>query len=202
MRLLVRVASVCVTAAAALLAGCAGDSTERAGTSDLAAAGGPTWEDAAPVKGDFTVLWQDLNPKNQQTRFGLVNESSEIGQKLKSGKASSSEIRVLTDVEMGGLISKLTELGFFKYASDGVDIDNAPDVPGRRGIVVVRQDGHSKGLLFRTNLGAGPLTNAYLDSKKIILYVHGQVPGWDMKAQIGAPDERVFDAPKIQMKRP
>jgi hypothetical protein len=201
MRLLVRVASAFPLAAALALAASCGSDGGGGGSSGYSGSSGATWEDSEPVAGEVMVAWQDLDPTRQSTRVGLVNESSEAGRKLKSGQASSAEIRVLTDVQMGGLLSKLAELGFFEYATDGLALDNVPDTAGKKGIIVVSQDGRSKGLLFRTNIGAGPLTNAYINSKNTILYAHSQVIGFDVRANVGEPDERVFEAPPIRMKR-
>ncbi len=205
MRLHVRAASAFLLAAALVLAAsCGSDSSARGGgsTASADAPTGGTWEDGDPVKGDVTVAWANLDPKFPTARVGLVNESSAIGQKLRSGKATSSEIRVLSDREMGGLLAQLGKLGFFQYATDGLDLGNAPDVSGRRGIVVVTQDGRAKGLMLTTNLGMSPVPKAYADSKKVILFAHSQVQGFDVKAGVGEPDEHVFDAPPIKMKRP
>jgi len=201
---LVRIAAAAALAVlASLTASCAGDSADRGSSSSSEVpAGGATWEDGEPVKGEVTVAWANLDPKYPVARVGLVNESSEIGQTLKSGKATSSEIRVLTDAEMGGLLAKMGELGFFQYAQDGLALDNTPDVAGKRGVVVVTQDGRSKGLMLTTNLGMSPVPKAYADTKKLVLFAHSQVPGYDVKANIGAPDERIFSAPPIRPKKP
>jgi len=203
MSLLVRIASfAALAAAAALAASCGSDSAAVDSSPSEVPAGAATWGDGDPVQGEVTVAWQNLDPKYPAARVGLVNESSTIGQKLKSGKAKSSEIRVLTDAEMGGLLAKMTELGFFQYATDGLALDNTPDVQGKRGVVVVTQDGHSKGLMLTTNLGMSPVPKAYADNKKLVLFAHSQVPGYDVKASIGAPDERIFSAPPIRPKKP
>jgi len=207
MRLLVRIVSAAaLAAAAAVSASCAGDSaaTEGSygGSSEAVGSSGPTWGDGDPVQGEVTVAWQNLDPKYPAARVGLVNESSTIGHKLKSGQATSSEIRVLTDAEMGGLLSKMSELDFFQYATDGLALDTIPDVPGRKRIIIVTQDGRSKGLMLTTNLGMSPVPKAYADNKKIVLFAHSQVPGFDVKANVGAPDERIFSAPPIRPRKP
>lgn len=190
--------------AALLAAGCASDGGSGGGSGDEseAAPTGGTWEDGEAVRGNVSVTWKNLNPANPPASASLVNESSEIGQKLKSGRASSSEIRVVSDAQMGGLLSQLKKLGFFQYATDGMALDNLPNVDGQRGIVVVTQDGHSKGLMLTTHIGPGPVPTAYRDSKNVVLFAHSQVPGFDVKANVGAPDERVFTAPKPTLRRP
>lgn len=190
--------------AGGLAAGCASDggSGGGAGEESGAAPSGGTWEDGEPVRGNVSVTWKNLNPANPAASASLVNESSEIGQKLKSGAASSSEIRVVSDAQMGGLLAQLKKLGFFQHATDGLGLDNVPNVEGQRGIVVVTQDGRSKGLMLTTHLGPGPVPQTYRDSKNVVLFAHSQVPGFDVKANIGAPDERVFTAPKPTLRRP
>jgi hypothetical protein len=202
MRFLVRIAAVAALAATASLAASCGSDSADVGSSSSAQPAATTWADSEPVNGDVTVAWENLDPNSPAHRIGLVNESSATGQKLKSGKATSSEIRVLTDAEMGGLLAKLAELNFFKFATDGVGLDNAPDVPGRKGIVVVTQNGDTKGLFFRTNLGEKALADAYVESKKLVFAIHSQLPGYDVKASLGASDERIFSAPPIKPKKP
>jgi hypothetical protein len=200
MRLLVRVASAFPLAAALALAASCGSDGGGGGSSDYSEPAGATWEDGEPVQGNVTVAWKNLDPKNQAASRFLVNESSETGQKMKRG-ATASDVGLLTDVQMGGLLAKLTEIGFFRYATDGTGLDNVPDLPGLKGIVVVTRDGASTGLLFRTNLDDRSLAQSYVDAKKIILLVHSQVIGPDVRANVGEPDERVFEAPPIRMKR-
>jgi hypothetical protein len=206
MRVSVRsILAVPLLLACGLAAGCASDDApggSGSGDESGAVSSGGNWEDGEAVRGNVSVTWKNLNPANPSASASLVNESSEIGQKLKSGRASSSEIRVVTDAQMGGLLAQLKKLGFFQYATDGMGLDNLPDVAGQRGIVVVTQDGHSKGLMLTTNIGPGPVPTAYRDSKNVVLFAHSQVPGFDVKSGVGAPDERVFTAPKPTLRRP
>jgi hypothetical protein len=208
MRLTIRtIFAASIFVAAGLAAGCASDggpTSPGGGSGDAAdsAPTGGTWEDGEAVRGNVSVTWKNLNPANPPASASLVNESSEIGQKLKSGRASSSEIRVVSDAQMGGLLAQLKKLGFFQYATDGLGLDNLPSVAGPRGIVVVSQDGHSKGLMLTTNLGPGPVPEAYRDSKSVVIIAHSQVQGFDVKANVGAPDERVFTAPRPTLRRP
>lgn len=198
-----------------LAASCGSDGAARSDTDDrqgtvrepvaadeVPAGSGPTWEDGEPVQGNVLVAWKNLDPAYQSAAVGLVNESSEIGQKLKSGKSTSSEIRVLSDREMGGLLQQLAQLGFFKYATEGLSLDTIPERTGKKGIVVVTQDGRAQGLLLTLNLGTSPVPKAYADSKKIILFAHSQVQGFDVKVGAGEADERIFSAPPPRLKRP
>ena len=199
-------AAVMFAVAALVSGGCAseGQKTSAAGSADSVpdAPSGGTWDDGEPVKGNVSVTWKNLNPANPQAASSLVNESSEIGRKLKSGTASSSEIRVITDAQMGGMLSQMKELGFFDHATKGLGLDNVPDVPGRRGIVVVKRDDQSLGLMLTTNLGLGPIPKVYRDVKTVVLFAHSQVRGFDVKAGTGAPDETLFSAPKPTFRRP
>lgn len=198
--------AVALVAAALCAAGCASDekrsSASRSADEIPDAPSGGTWDDGEPVKGNVSVTWKNLNPASPAASNSLVNESSEIGQKLKSGKANSSEIRMITDAQMGGLLAQLKQLGFFDRATDGLGLDNIPDVPGRRGIVVVTRDGRSVGLMLTTNLGPGPVPTTYRDAKNVVLFAHSQVRGFDVKASTGAPDETLFSAPKPTFRRP
>jgi hypothetical protein len=193
-----------VFALSAPLAACSSNASPESGgagsASDSAAAG--SWDEAAPVTGQVQVAWKNLDAANPAAAAGLVNESSETGQKLKSGRATSSQVRVLTDSQMGGLLAKLDEVGFFRHATQGLSLDNIPDVPGRKGIVVVTRDGQSVGLMLTTNLGTSPVPKIYTNSKNMILAAHGQVMGYEAKAGIGESDERIFSAPKPNLRRP
>lgn len=207
MPLLPRLCFVFALAATLPLAACSSDES-FSGTSPggQAASGGGstsgTWDESTPVSGDVQVAWKNLDPANPPAAVGLVNESSATGQKLKSGHATSSQVRVLSDAQMGGLLAALDKTGFFRYATDGISLDNLPNVPNRKGVVVVTRDGHSVGLVMTTNLGTSPVPKAYSDSKNTIIYAHGQVAGYEAKASIGESDERIFSAPKPTLRRP
>ena len=190
------------------LAACSsGESYESSSSSgdSVAAAGAPagdSWDESTAVSGDVQVAWKNLDPDNPPAAVGLVNESSETGQKLKSGRATSSQVRVLTDHQMGGLLAMLDKVGFFRHATEGLSLDNLPTVPGRKGVVVVTRNGRSVGLLMTTALGTSPIPKAYTDSKNMVIHAHGQVPGFEAKASIGESDERIFSAPKPTLRRP
>lgn len=200
-----RLSLVLALAMAASLTACASDdASDSGGGSSLGGVSpaGGSWDESAPVTGDVQVAWKNLDAANPAAACGLVNESSETGQKLKSGRATSSQVRVLTDAQMGGLLAKLEEVGFFRHATQGISLDNVPQVPGRKGIVVVTRDGQSVGLMLTTNLGTSPVPKIYTDSKNMVLAVHGQVMGYEAKAGIGEADDRIFSAPKPTLRRP
>ena len=186
------------------LAACGSDGSSESGAGGSAAGSGGagTWDEAAPVAGNVQVAWRNLDTANPAAAAGLVNESSETGQKLKSGKATSSQVRVLTDAQMGGLLAKLDEVGFFRNATQGLSLDNVPEVPGKKGIVVVTRDGQSVGLMLTTNLVSSPFPKVYTDSKNMILAAHGAVVGYEAKSGTGESDERIFSAPKPKLRRP
>ena len=199
-----RLSLVLALLAAAPLAACSsggsGSGASSSGSADVS--GGDTWNESTPVTGNVQVAWKNLDPANPPAAVGLVNESSESGRKLKSGKATSSQIRVLTDQQMGGLLAALEKVGFFRHATAGIALDNLPSVPGRKGVVVVTRDGKSVGLLLTTNLGTSPVPKAYTDSKNMILAAHHEVQGFEAKAGIGESDERIFSAPPPKLRRP
>jgi hypothetical protein len=202
-----RLSLVLLLAVSAPLAACSSDPSYESAASGPSASpeagsSGSTWDESTPVRGDIQVAWKNLDPTNPPAAVGLVNESSETGQKLKTGRATSSQVRVLTDRQMGGLLAQLEKVGFFQYATEGLSLDNVPSVPGRKGVVVVTRDGRSVGLLMTTNLGTSPVPKAYSDAKNMVIYVHGQVQGFEAKASIGESDERIFSAPKPTLRRP
>jgi hypothetical protein len=189
-------AVLALASALVLASACSSDSDSRSGSSVEAV------EEGAPVHGEVAVTWKNLNPANPPATMTLVNESSETGRKLKSGEANSSTIKVLSDAEMGGLLAALDSKGFFRYATDGMGLDNIPDLPGKKGIVIVTQDGQSKGLLSLPGLGSGPVPQVFLDSKRLILDIHRQLPGAEVHSGLGESDERIFSAPPPKMHRP
>jgi hypothetical protein len=158
--------------------------------------------DAEPVTGNVAVSWRNLDPRNQATMLGLVNESSSTGRDLRMGKTSSSSVRVLSDVEMGQLLAELRRVGFFEYARDGLDANAAAEVPGKKGIVVVEQDGVTKGLLLTTGMGTSAVPKVYLASKERVYKAHASVMGAEVKVSVGPADDRIFSPPPIKMKRP
>jgi hypothetical protein len=186
-------------AALVVAAGCSsGAATTGSGGASAASAaveGAPA--DGEPVRGEVRVAWRNLDPSKPKAAIALVNESSEDGRKLKSGRATSSEIRVLSDVEMGALLEELDKVAFFENATEGLGLDNAPDVAGRRGVVVVTRDGRDKGIMLTTNLGTSPVPKAYVEAKRLLFFHHGQVPGAEVKARVGAADETIFESKPI-----
>jgi hypothetical protein len=196
MRILLRTIAALLFAPALLLAaGCSSDDGSEGSSSPFASGTAADLAVADPVQGEVAVTFQNLDPSRPAAIMQLVNESSEVGQKLKSGKATSAKIKVLTDAEMGGLLAQLEKFHFFEHATDGLGLDNIPDLPNRKGIVVVTQDGHSRGVLSVSGLGGGPIPKVFVDSKRLILDVHAALPGSEIRAGIGEADERIFSAP-------
>lgn len=189
-----------LAAALFALGACAsGSSGDTDGAEPRASDGGTrTVERGEAVGGNTMVTWKNLDPRNPDVTWGLVNESSEMGQKLRSGRASSTEIRVMSDTDMGTLINELRKAGFFENATRGLGLANVPDVPGRKGIVVVSQDGVEQGLMLTPNLGGTSIPVAYRDSKQLIGAVHGALQGFEVRVNQDA--DRVFQAPPIRMR--
>ena len=136
-------ALLCLAAAAFLAPACAGGGSDggsgdggesRAAVGALDRPSGGSVEPGDPVNGEVAVTWRNLNPKNPAVTQILVNESSEFGQALRSGRTTSTEVRVLSDADMGTLIGELEDRGFFDHATRGIGAENIPNVPGRRGI--------------------------------------------------------------------
>ena len=193
-----------VTAALLVSASCSSDGAAGAqgGAANIALANPDiAWTDGDPVHGNVLVMWRNLDPRNPASAVGIVNETSQNGQKLKSGKSTSSEIRVLNDSDMGGLLASLRKIGFFDHATDGLGLSSIPDVPGKKGIIIVTQDGHDKGLMLTTNLGKSAIPQTYIEAKNLIFTIHSNLPGFDVKASVGEPDERVFSVPPPKLKR-
>lgn len=156
-------------------------------------------EKGDPAHGEVAVTWKNLNPRNPDVTQTLVNESSEYGQALRSGRITSSTVRVLSDLDMGTLLKKLREIGFFEHATAGVGLTNIPQVAGRRGIVVVHDNGKDWGLMLTPGAGGTDIPETYRDSKGLILAVHGAVQG--LEVQVNVDEDRVFSAPPITMPR-
>lgn len=156
------------------------------------------------VSGNYSVTWKNLNPAGDPVVQTLVNETSEIGVKIKSGRATSSTIRVVSDEQMGSLVDKLREMSYFDHATPGVGLDNVPDVPNRRGIVAVDEDGDRSALIFTLHMGNTPVPTVYRDCKSVILRVHGAAQG-GMEVRAGRGEsvdaDRLFKGPKIKMER-
>src|SRR6185436_7092079 len=106
-------------------------------------------------------------------------------------------IRVATDEQMGALLSEMKRLGFDANATSGISLENIPEVPNPKGLIVVTQDGKSRGLLMQLGLGRSPVPEAYSNCKRVVVTAHMQLQGYDARASIGAPDESIFSAPKL-----
>jgi hypothetical protein len=109
-------------------------------------------EDGDPVSGNVQVTWRNLDPNNRDVVISLVNESSEYGQRLRSGRSTSTVTRVATDQQMGQLVATLRELGFYTHASPMV-LGALPEEQGRKGAVVVQQGDQSVGIMLVSKLG-------------------------------------------------
>lgn len=149
--------------------------------------------------GNTVVTWKNLDPRNPDVTWSLVNETSDVGAKLRSGRATSTEIRVMSDVDMGTLLNELRKAGFFENATRGLGLGNIPDVPGRKGIVVVSQDGVDHGLMLTPNLGGTTVPVAYRDSKQLVGAVHNALQGFEVR--VNQDTDRVFQAPSPKMRR-
>lgn len=191
---------------AALVAGCGGTGSSGATGGGLGGGGEPLADlsNVQPVKGNVQVTLR-LSPADRPvTMFALVNESSEIGKKLTSGRATSAQIRVLDDLAMGRLLAEMNARGFAANSSPGLSLDNLREYSGRRGVIVVDQGGTTRGIDFGTGTGGGALPNAYVECKKLIMGVHGSLQGFEVRASTN-PDsdaERQFGGDPIKMKRP
>lgn len=194
--------ALCLLALLPIVSGCASDGPAREAADDPSAGDltGGTWEEGDPVAGDWSISWKNLDPKYPATTVSIVNASSEIGRKLLAG-ASSSEIRVASDAQMGALVSELRKLGFFEHAVAGLALDSVPDVPGKKGVVVLQQDGAARGLLLTTQMGRSAVPQTYANCKKFVITAHMQLQGFDVKASLGPGDERILTAPPPKMPR-
>ena len=129
----------------------------------------------------------------------LVNASSQYGRALRSGRETSTEVRVLSDADMGTLIGELEDRGFFDHATKGLGIENIPNVPGRRGIVVLHDNGNDYGLMLVPGAGGTGLPESYRDCKALVLAIHGSVQGLEVRVNEDA--DKLFSAPPIRMPR-
>lgn len=156
-----------------------------------------------PVTGNVHVTLRTWNPNTgEPSTHALVNESSEVGTKIRSGRASSTVTRVIGDEEMGSLLATMDEIGFSGVAEAGVTLESLPPDARRRGVIVVERDGSPAGLVFAPNMGTTAVPKVYRDCKGLILKVHMSVPGYAISAGTGDADpERTFQAPPIKMKR-
>lgn len=151
--------------------------------------------DAQPFTGDARVTWMNLDPDNPAAVLTLVNESSEPGQYILRGEASSTSIRVMTDKEMGVLLGTMQGEGFFDHATAGLGTKTVGRREGLKGIVVVQQDGRDFGLVLERRQGGTPVPGIYQKCKALILATHGQIQGLEVRVDA---DEKVFDVPPIR----
>ena len=117
---------------AVALAACAGSGSSSGSGGDGAErpslAG---WDEGDPAQGNVQVTWKQLDPRHPAVTQTLVNESSEMGRRLRSGRASSAETKVISDEEMGRLLAALTKVGFYNFATQGQAVDTLPQAPWR-----------------------------------------------------------------------
>lgn len=190
--------SLCVALLlAAAVAGCAGTGS---GSGAGGASGGSSVESAPPVSGNHQVVlrtWDPNRPGEPNLTAALVNRSSEAGRKLSSGMASSTVVRVISDEEMGRLLAALDDAGFSATARAGVALDRIAPDSERRGVIVVEHDGKTRGIDFVAGADARAVGKTYVECKKIILYTHGLISGFETRVTTGEQDpSRIFQAPK------
>jgi hypothetical protein len=134
------------------------------------------------------------------TDAALVNASSEVGQRLTSGRASSTVVRTLEDEEMGKLLAMLEAEGFYGAAKEGMSLRTLTDDGRRRGVIVVERDGRSVGLEYYPG---SPGADVFRQCRDMIHQIHDRVGGWEARAATGPADERLIQAPKAPpLRRP
>jgi hypothetical protein len=200
------VLTLSLLAAATLSAGCAGtgggggsSDGDSSGGDGLAKPAAGSIDPGDPVSGEVAVTWKNLNPSSPDVTQTLVNESSEYGQALQSGRVTSTTVRVLSDADMGTLLGMLEEIGFFEHATRNVGLTNIPEVPSRKGIVVVHNNGKDWGLMLSPGAAGTGLPETYRDCKGLVMKVHASVQGLEVQVNVDA--DRVFSAPPIKMPR-
>ena len=157
------------------------------------------FEPGEAVKDNVRVTWRNLDDRNPPVTQSLVNASSEMGSQLRSGRVSSTSTRVLSDTDMGALLNELEDVDFFDVAKPGLSLDNHPDVPGARGVVVVERNGRAHGLLMTTGLSGTRIPETYVKSKQLVFAVHSAVSGYEVRVNVD--EDRVFKAPKSKLRR-
>ena len=195
----VRTARFAFAVVAALFASACGTTGSSGPLSDSQGAGD---RGSAPkVTGNVQITLQLQPPGKPVVTIALVNETSEIGRRITSGKASSTSIRVIDDVAMATLIAAMDDQGFSERATPGVSFQNLRDYPGRRGVLVLDQSGSTRAIDFGTGLGDGPIPKTYVECKKLVMAVHGAVGGFEVRSTTSDEADRTFQAPKAQMPR-
>jgi hypothetical protein len=204
-----RVRAVLLVLACAALAACG--STGSAGGGPGGGGDPSSAEDALPpgtraVTGNHQVVlrtWNPNNPSAAPTTAALVNASSESGRKLQTGRATSTVVRVITDAEMGALLAAMADKGFDTVATPGLTLDGLRADGRRRGVIVVEQDGQTRGIDFGLNMGGTQVPTVYTECKKIILAVHMNIPGLEVRTSTDANDDpsRLFQAPPARLNR-
>ncbi len=165
---------------------------------------GDTRASGRAVQGNVQITLQTQTPSTPIQTFAFVNATSEIGRRITSGRATSTVIRVLSDADMAKLIEEIESRGFSSHAVAGRTLKNLPDASGRRGVIVVEENGASRALDFGTGSGGGALPTCYLECKKLILGVHGALQGLAVSGTTtnSADDgSKVFQAPPIKLPR-
>lgn len=196
--------AVLALAGASLAGGCGSTSGEEGvpgeGGGEMA-----SMPDAQAVTGDHQVLIRTWDPRDLSRppfTAALVNESSDAGRRLTSGKASSTVVRVVTDQEMGALLQVLDEKGFSANATDGVTLQGLKPDGRRRGVIIVEKDGATRGIEFFPNMAGTAIPTVYTECKQIIVSCHRRIEGIEVRATTGAEAEdpsRTFQAPPIRM---
>ena len=191
-----------VPLAAAALTACAG----TGGSSGGGSSGGGAPIDARAVKGNHQIVmrtWDPREPEKAPVTAALVNASSEAGRSLQTGRKTSTVVRVITDEQMGAVLAALDEKGFSANATGGLALDTLRPDPRRRGVILVDRDGETRGIEFLPNMSGTQIPTVYTECKRIIMRVHGEVTGLEVRASTDPNDDpsRIFQAAPIKPPR-
>lgn len=198
-----RIVSAFLVLSAAALAACSGTGTGGGGGGETGSAD-PAIRNAPPVTGNCLVsirLWNRNRDAvgSAPTTAALVNTSSDWGQKLSSGRASSTEIRVLADDEMGRLLAALESEGFGSHARPDVTLESVDGDGTVRGVLVVKRDGVSKGIPYYAGSSDA---DVFRRCRDWVIKAHSATQGFEVRATMGGEDpERTFQAPPIKPRR-
>ena len=193
---------VLLFAAAAAAAGCSSDGGSRTGGSSESSASPSAGTPSAPVAHGATirVTYHNYIPDKfgRTGTWSLVNASSDLGQRLRSGRATSAETHVVEDEDMGRVLDGLRQTGFFNYARPGIGFDEIADRPGLKGVIVLEQNGASQAFESASGGRDGTAATAFRDSKILIVDAHGKLEGYAIKVGQGDSDPNTFESPGIQ----
>ncbi|MCE9636690.1 MAG: hypothetical protein K8T90_13380 [Planctomycetes bacterium] len=192
---------VCAAACAAL-SGCAGSASSSGGESSR----GDAPISANAVKGNCQIVmrtWDPRDPEKTPVTSALVNASSEAGRSLQTGRKTSTVVRVITDEQMGAVLAALDEKGFAGNSTPGIALETLRPDARRRGVIVVDRDGTSRGIEFLPNMSGTQIPTVYTECKRIIMRVHGEVTGLEVRASTDQNDDpsRIFQAAPIKPPR-